>query len=297
MKILPHQYLQYICVLAICTATSNLWAAGENKPATNDEIAEEKPLWEMNLAAFARYGPAYPASEDSQINIIPLPFPIYRGRFLRVGDDTDKPVTTRIFRRDRIKLDIDFGLNFPVDSDDVDARTGMPDLDLLAEAGPELEFQFAKGPRVGNAFLALQARGAFSFDGLDPTWRGLIFSSELRYVRPVNHERTEFMARITPEWAGNEYMDFFYGVAPEYATPERPEYRATGGYLGTKLAFSVKHRLSEDFELRTGVRFGLYQGARNRGSSLYTAETNSGIYIAFLWKFWESARMADTEPN
>jgi hypothetical protein len=251
----------------------------------------------MNLAAFARYGPAYPASEDSQINIIPLPFPIYRGRFLRVGDDTDKPVTTRIFRRDRIKLDIDFGLNFPVDSDDVDARTGMPDLDLLAEAGPELEFQFAKGPRVGNAFLALQARGAFSFDGLDPTWRGLIFSSELRYVRPVNHERTEFMARITPEWAGNEYMDFFYGVAPEYATPERPEYRATGGYLGTKLAFSVKHRLSEDFELRTGVRFGLYQGARNRGSSLYTAETNSGIYIAFLWKFWESARMADTEPD
>jgi len=297
MKILPHQYLQYICVLAICSAASNLCAAGENKPAKHDEIAEEKPLWEMNLAAFGRYGPAYPASEDSQINIIPLPFPIYRGRFLRVGDDTDKPVTTRIFRRDRIKLDIDFGLNFPVDSDDVDARTGMPDLDLLAEAGPELEFQFAKGPRAGNAFLALQARGAFSFDGLDPTWRGLIFSSELRYVRPVNHERTEFMARITPEWAGNEYMDFFYGVAPEYATPERPEYRATGGYLGTKLAFSVKHRLSEDFELRTGVRFGLYQGARNRGSSLYTAETNSGIYIAFLWKFWESARMADTEPD
>ncbi|TDJ42762.1 MAG: MipA/OmpV family protein [Gammaproteobacteria bacterium] len=297
MKILPHQFLQYICVLVICTATSIVFAAGENNPAINDEIAEEKPLWEMNLAAFARYGPAYPASEDSQINIIPLPFPVYRGRFLRIGDDTDKPVTTRIFRRDRIKLDIDFGLNFPVDSDDVDARTDMPDLDLLAEAGPELELQFVKGPKLGNAYLALQARGAFSFDGLDPTWRGLIFSSELRYVRPVNHARTEFMARITPEWAGNEYMDFFYGVAPEYATPERPEYRATGGYLGTKLAFSVKHKINDDFELRTGVRFGLYQGARNRDSALYTAETNSGIYIAFLWKFWESARMADTEPD
>jgi outer membrane protein len=295
MKILPRHILQYICLLTLCTITANVFAAdGNGSEAESDAAAEEKPLWEMNLAAFARYGPAYPASEDSQINIIPLPFPIYRGRFLRVGDDTDKPVTTRIFRRDRIKLDIDFGLNFPVDSDDVDARTDMPDLDLLAEAGPELEFQFVKGPKLGNAYLALQARGAFSFDGLDPTWRGLIFSSELKYVRPVNHEKSKFMVRITPEWAGNEYMDFFYGIAPEYATAERPEYRATGGYLGTKLAFSVKHKINDDFELRTGVRFGLYQGARNRGSALYTAETNSGIYIAFLWKFWESARMADT---
>jgi outer membrane protein len=295
MEILPRHILQYIYVLILCSIASNIYAAEGNGGETESEAAaEEKPLWEMNLAAFARYGPAYPASEDSQVNIIPLPFPIYRGRFLRVGDDTDKPVTTRIFRRDRIKLDIDFGLNFPVDSDDVDARTDMPDLDLLAEAGPELEFQFVKGPKLGNAYLALQARGAVSFDGLDPTWRGLIFSSELKYVRPVNHEKSKFMVRITPEWAGNEYMDFFYGIAPEYATAERPEYRATGGYLGTKLAFSVKHKINDDFELRTGVRFGLYQGARNRGSALYTAETNSGIYIAFLWKFWESARMADT---
>jgi outer membrane protein len=290
MKRLRRNFPRYFRILVACTITaSSAFAASE----TDDDEKEQQPLWEMNLAAFARYGPAYPASEESQVNIIPLPFPIYRGRFLRIGDDTDKPVTTRIFRRDRVKLDIDFGLNFPVDSDDIDARTNMPDLDLLAEAGPELEFQFVKGPKLGNAYLALQARGAFSFDGIDPTWRGLIFSSELKYVRPVNREKSEFMVRVTPEWAGNQYMDFFYGVAPEYATAERSEYNAKGGYLGTKLAFSVKHKLSEDFELRTGVRFGLYQGARNRNSSLYTAETNTGVYIAFLWKFWESTRMAD----
>jgi outer membrane protein len=290
MKRLPRNFPSYFRIFVACTITaSSAFAASE----TDDGEKEPQPLWEMNLAAFARYGPAYPASEETQVNIVPLPFPIYRGRFLRIGDDTDKPVTTRIFRRDRVKLDIDFGLNFPVDSDDIDARTNMPDLDLLAEAGPELEFQFVKGPKLGNAYLALQARGAFSFDGIDPTWRGLIFSSELKYVRPVNREKSEFMVRVTPEWAGNQYMDFFYGVAPEYATAERSEYNAKGGYLGTKLAFSVKHKLSEDFELRTGVRFGLYQGARNRNSSLYTAETNTGVYIAFLWKFWESTRMAD----
>ena len=89
------------------------------------------------------------------------PFPIYRGRILRIGDESGKPVRTRIFRRDRIKIDLDFGLNFPVDSDDVDARTGMPDLDLLAEIGPEVEFQFNENMMGGETFLAFQARGAF----------------------------------------------------------------------------------------------------------------------------------------
>jgi len=260
----------------------------------DDNLAEEQePLWEMNLAGFARYGPSYPASEETQVNIVPLPFPIYRGKFLRVGDETDRPVTTRLFRRDRIKLDIDFGLNFPADSDEIDARTGMPDLDLLAEAGPELELQFVDGPKLGDVFLTLQTRGAFSFDGLDPTWRGLIFSSELKYARPLNNDRSEVKVRITPEWAGNEYMDFFYGVAPEFSTLDREAYNAKGGYLGTQLTFSLKHEFTDEFSLRTGLRFGFYQGARNRTSPLFTAETNTGVYVALLWKFWESARMAD----
>jgi len=304
MNILTRLNFALLCALAACTAASSAAAAADNtnnsapdqeQEQTQEQEEEREPLWEMNLAAFARYGPAYPASEESQVNIVPLPFPIYRGKILRVGADANKPVTTRIFRRDRIKLDIDFGLNFPVDSDDIDVRTSMPDLDLLAEAGPELELQFVKQPKIGNAFLALQLRGAFSFDGLDPTWRGLIFSSEVKYVAPVFRDKSEFMVRVTPEWAADEYMDFFYGVAPEYATVNRPEYNAKGGYLGTKLAFSLKHEFNDKFQLRTGVRFGFYQGARNRKSTLYTAETNSGVYIAFLWKFWESARKVDAE--
>jgi outer membrane scaffolding protein for murein synthesis (MipA/OmpV family) len=275
-------------ILTIGTVSAAVAAGADAEP-------EKKPLWEMNLAAFARYGESYPASEETQVNIVPLPFPIYRGKILRVGAETGKPVTTRIFRRDRIKLDIDFGLNFPADSDDIDARTGMPDLDLLAEAGPELELQFVKGPRIGNAFLALQLRGAFSFDGLDPTWRGLIFSSEFKYTRPFYDDRSELRVRLTPEWAGNEYMDFFYGVAPEFATAEREAYTAKGGYLGTKLNFSLKHELNDEFSIRTGVNFGFYQGARNRGSFLYTSETTNGVYFAFLWKFWESDRKVDRE--
>jgi len=277
----------------ICLLGSSGISAAEVDGDASSNGDGDKALWELNLAAFGRYGPAYPASEDNQVDVVPLPFPVYRGKILRVGDSTEKPVTTRLFRRDRIKLDLDFGLNFPVDSKDVDARTGMPDLDLLAEAGPELELQFVKAPGdVGKMFLSLQLRGALSFDGIDPSWQGTIASTELKYVRPLNSNRTEFIIRLTPEWASSDYMDFFYSVAPEFATEDRAAYDADSGYLGTKLAFSIKHKFTDSFQLRSGIRFGFYQGASNEDSPLFTQDTTTSVYIAFLWKVWESERDA-----
>jgi outer membrane protein len=279
-----------LLILCAAVANSNVAiandAAGQDDPQAN-EADPDQGIWKMNLAVFARYGPSYPASENNQFNIVPLPYPQYSGKILKIGDRDDKPISTRLFERDNIKLDIKFGLNFPVDSDEVDARTGMPDLDFLIEAGPELELKFARGPANGDLFFSPQLRAALSFDGLDSTWRGLVFGTELKYETPFTKDRS-FKIRLTPEWGSNDYMDFFYGVAPEYGIPVRTPYEARSGYLGTKLIFSLRRKLRDDFEIRAGVRFGFYQGARNSDSPLYTAETNAGIYGAVLWKFWES---------
>jgi outer membrane protein len=292
MQIIKH-FFTVAAASLVCLLYSTAGSAAEVEGDSSSNGDDSKPLWEMNVAAFGRYGPSYPASEDSQFNFVPLPFPVYRGKILRVGDSTEKPVTTRIFRRDRIKLDFDFGLNFPVDSKDVDARTGMPDLDLLVEAGPELELQFVKAPTdISEMFLSLQLRGAYSFDGLDPTWRGVVASTELKYIRPLNSERTELIVRLIPEWGSTDYMDFFYSVAPEFTTPDRAAYDADSGYLGTKLAFSIKHEFTDTFQLRSGIRFGFYQGASNEDSPLFTQDTTTAVYVAFLWKVWESERGA-----
>lgn len=258
--------------------------------APNSPAETGPPLWELGLAAYGRYGPAYPASEDSQLDILPLPYPIYRGKILRMGDDTDKPVRTHLFRRDRVKLDLNFGINFSADSDDIDARAGMPDLDMLLEMGPELEFQFAPEPFGGKMFLALQARGATSLDGLNPDWRGGVYSTELRFERPFRD--SELVVKLTPEWASEDYMDFFYGVGPAYATPERPGYEAGSGYLGTRLSLTLKRAITKKFDIVGGLRFGFYQGSANADSPLFTQETTVGAMVALVWKFWASEKRA-----
>ena len=265
--------------------------APASEVSSNFELgpSSDASLWELNLAGFGRYGESYPASEDSQLDVVPLPFPIYRGRVVRVGDETQKPLRARIARWDQVKLDIDFGLNFPVDSEDVDARTDMPDLDLLLEAGPELEFRFGEEMMGGTFFFYLQARGAVSFDGLSPSGRGFVLASGFKHLVPFSG-RTELLTRVTPEWASSRYMGFFYDVAPEFATANRPEYEADAGYLGTQLSLVLKHQFNDRLEVRSGLRAGFYQGAKNEDSPLFTDDTTSGAYIAFLWKFWESER-------
>ena len=259
--------------------------------ATEDPVTDA--LWEMNLAAFGRHGPSYPASEHTQTNFIPLPFPVYRGTFLRIGDDNESPMRGRVFRTDRIKLDIDFDLIFGSDSEDIAARAGMPDLDLLLEVGPELELQFVdQGWFAADAFLTLPLRGALSWDGLDPSFEGLVFAPELKFTRDFGSERQQLKLRISPAFASDGYMDYYYEVTPEFATPERRAFAADGGYLGTEIALSIRWPVARRLELWGGIRQGFYKGARNDDSPLFTADTTTAIYAAFMYRFWESKRRA-----
>ena len=117
------------CALAIAGASG----------ARAEDAAGGKPLWELAVAGYGVYGPAYPGSAQNQFDFLPLPFPMYRGKFLRIGEDNEKPIRGRLFRSDKIKLDLDMDLNFGSDSQDIDARRGMPDLDPALQLGPSLK--------------------------------------------------------------------------------------------------------------------------------------------------------------
>jgi len=274
------------CALAIAGASG----------ARAEDATGDKPLWEMAVAGYGVYGPAYPGSAQNQFDFLPLPFPMYRGKFLRIGEDNEKPIRGRLFRSDKIKLDLDMDLNFGSDSQDIDARRGMPDLDPLVELGPQLELKFLGTPGVGGGwFLALQARGAVSLDGLAPSWRGMAFSPELRYVRDLGRAGSRLKLRLTPTFATEPYMDYYYSVDPAYATLQRPAYQARSGYLGSTLGLGLAFPVNAKFELRTGVRLGFLQGARNADSPLFTDENTQSFYAAFLYKFWASKRRAQAE--
>ncbi len=258
---------------------------------------ETAPLLEWNFAAYGRYGAAYPGASENEFNLVPMPFPIYRGRFWRLGEDPDKPVRGRLFQGERVRLDLDFSMNFGVDSDDVEIRQGMPDLDLLTEGGPELEIQLTPEPVGGQLYLSLPIRAAFSWDGFDPGFEGFVFNPQLTWKKQFSETtRRELRVRLAPLFGSRRYMKYFYAVPQEFSTANRPAYDADAGYLGTSLGLSARRQFASNYEVVGGIQFRFLQGASNDKSPLLEDDVNVSVFFAFLWKFWESDKRVPVRP-
>src|SRR3990170_5031541 len=100
---------------------------------TGTSIAGEKPLWEFGFGFFALTSPDYRGSDESRGYLLPLPYIIYRGDFLKIDRSG---IYGRLFETDRVHLDLSADAGVPVDSSKNSARQGMPSLDMVFEVGP-----------------------------------------------------------------------------------------------------------------------------------------------------------------
>jgi len=259
-----------------------------------EEVADEAlpGLWGIRLVAFGQNFPAYPSSSDQNLTLLPLPYPVYRGKIFSFGEDLEDIANGQILSTQRFNLSVGLSANFPESSDNLSGRTGMPDLDFLIEAGPELSVALSGQPEDDRELvLALQLRAAVSIKELDANGRGFVFSPELEYlVRDFWDSKSELRFRVSPTWATSDYTDFFYGVDPEYATPDRPSFDAASGYVNTEFLVGLNRKITDRLEFRGSIRLWVNKGSANEASPLYQRDYDHGIRLALFWTAWESKR-------
>ena len=250
-----------------------------------------RPVWEAGAFAGAFYSPEYPAADQSQTNVIPSPYFIYRGETLRIGEGS----IARAVAVDKSWYELDLSLagSFNANSDDNTARMGMPDLDFIFELGPQLKVRLKQFEleRQGNAelFLNLQTRAAFSTDFSGINHRGYVFQPKLSYrQRGWISERTALSISITPTWATERLHDYFYQVDSDFVTNERQAYQAKGGYLGTDLAIGLSFNALENIRIFIGGTLSLHSGAANEASPLFKEKSTYSIGVGMVWRIWES---------
>lgn len=254
------------------------------------------PLWELAVGGYGSYNPEYLGSSLSSANLIVLPFPIYHGKFLRVGEDTGRPIWAQLFEHNRFRLNIDTEFSFGSKSMDIPLRQGMPDLDPIFEVGPELEFRLSDYPvDNGNIFLALQARPAFTLSGISPGWQGAAFSPELRFVRNFDRPGHRFKMHITPTFGTSEYAQYLYSVDQAYATADRPAYNGKSGYLGTTVGVSINYPLTDKLDIYLGARYRFLNNASNESSPLFEDNSNQLAIVAFIYRFWASKKRRSSD--
>lgn len=277
-----------LALLAFALCCMPATAAEEH--ATAAEVVR-LPLWEVGFGAGGRYGSAYPAAGEQKLKGLPFPVVIYRGDLLRIGGDN--LVAGRLFTSRRLQLDVSAGGSFDADSDEVEIRQGMPDLDYLFELGPELEIRLDDLSDPSRQLkLEISVRAAFSSDLTDVRPRGIVFAPELELEQHA-FLGTAFQVdfRISPIFANEKFLDYFYEVEPQFARAGRPAFNAKRGYLGTELGISVR-RDKGRYQFFFGGNLTAHQGARNEDSPLFQDDISFAVYAAFVRLVWASERRA-----
>lgn len=253
--------------------------------------AEEVPLWEIGIGVAAWRLPDYRGSDESRFYTLPFPYPIYRGEIFSAQGTT---LSGLLFESDRLRFDLSLSGSLPVNSEDNEAREGMPDLDFTGEIGPSLEWMIFER-RSSSLWVKLPLRGIFTAPDL--TYIGLKFAPYLDY---------DWASSILPGWRmslrlgqifGTErYHDYFYEVEPQFARAGRPEYHPDGGYGGSAVSFALRRRF-RDIRVSASVRYDRLTGAAFEESPLVKTENYLSAGVTLTWFFAKSRTLVSRPPH
>lgn len=248
-------------------------------------FAAQRPLWELGAGVFLVTLPAYPGAKTDLHYLLPYPYVVYRGRFLKT---TRSGVSGVFVNTPRLRLDVSASASPPVNSHKASVRQGMPDLQPAFQIGPQLilHLYHAWDTRV-DLHLALRAAETIRLHAI-----GWVASPYLTArIRNWRRSGWNLSLALGPNFADQRYNQYFYGVPRAYATASRPAYTARAGYAGTALYLGADRALGR---LRLGayVSYTDLNGAAFADSPLVQTRRYLSAGLRLAWVFAESRKSA-----
>jgi len=249
--------------------------------AAAPSLAGELPLWELGAGIGAFALPDYRGSDQARGYVLPVPYVVYRGKFLKADR---RGIRGELFDSDRVELNVSLAASLPVNSARNDARSGMPDLRPSLEVGPSLEFTLWRSDEGRELLeLRLPLRAAFTLES-SPRAIGWVATPNLNFDLPGRGALSgwNFGLLAGPVYGSRRQHEYFYGVAPEFATPARPAYAAAGGYAGLQFLAAASRRY-DTFWVGAFVRADTLRGAAFEASPLVKRDTYVAAGFAVAW--------------
>jgi len=251
--------------------------------------ANQEPLWAYGLGVGAVAFQDYPGSDTTRVYPVPALRLLYNGSFLK-ADQTG--VRGLLFDQTWVELNVSGGISAPVHNDA--ARFGLPPLKATLEIGPSVNFHLFRS-ESGHVRLDLNVptRAAFAV-AAPPVDIGWKFEPFLRLrVRDAFGAagwKLDFSAG--PMYADKKYDEYFYGVAPRYATAARPAYMPTGGYAGSQFGAGIGKRFPKLW-FDASVHYEALGGANFANSPLVRREYDWSVGFSCAWLMGKSSRLVD----
>lgn len=249
------------------------------------QLFAENTFWEVGAGATAAQLPLYPGS--SQKNNFAIPFPFFR--IQTEYFEIDEGVRGFFYESPDIRLNVSGDFGIPVNSQDSDARSGMPDLNTVLQVGPSLEVIFAGGRRKPSEFrLELPLRFAVATDIKNTDPLGWVLEPRLTFetLRP---RKSGFAYQISSgfRYASQELNAYYYDVPLAFATPQRAAYESEGGYSGYFLDLVGNWRY-DNIMYFTFARYQNLSGTEFEDSPLVEENNYLSVGVGIIWIFMGS---------
>jgi outer membrane scaffolding protein for murein synthesis (MipA/OmpV family) len=245
------------------------------------------PLWEAGLYSIGAWQPAYPGSDQNLTSSQLLPYAIYRGSIVRVEGGG---LGVRALQTPRFEWDVSASGSFGSSANQVRAREGMQDIGTLVQMGPAFRINLGdlRDPRRDPRLTRLEFPVRAVFDVYDDFhFKGLTFEPRFSHTA---WEGTSTSAVVSASllYGSRSLNDLFYGVAPVYATPQRPAYEARGGMISATLSGYIRHRITPSLQITFFANVETLRGSANHASPLLIRDEDGGFGVALSWAIWQS---------
>ena len=261
-------------------------------PAPQAQATQKLPLWELGLGVGGIGFRDYRGSDTTHAYPVPIGYFLYRGRYLQ----TDRSgLKTKLPIGDRLELNVSLNATTPVRSNAT--RAGMPDLRTTVEIGPALEVHVWRSASERMRLdVRLPIRAGFAVGS--PGYIGWFSNPNINLdVADAAGVHGLHLGLLTgPLFAASRYDAYYYSVAPQYATLDRPAYQATGGYAGSQVLAALSKRYPK-FWAGAYVRYDTLAGASFESSPLVKSRSYWSAGLGVAWMINHSARFVEVPES
>ena len=246
-----------------------------------------RPLWELGGGVAGVRLSDYRGSDESRTYVLPLPYVVYRGTWLRADREGARAL---LFETPRASVDVSIAGSVPVRSRDNAARRGMSDLAPTVEVGPNLNLRLLGSSDARLRLdLRLPLRAAVTVQR-SPEVIGATFSPNLNLDVQGLAGGWKLGMLGGPVYADRKYHAYYYDVSAADATATRPRYDAAGGYGGWRALAAVSRRVGP---LWVGgfLRYDSLRGAAFVDSPLVRRQRDVTAGLGVSWVFASSNQL------
>ena len=273
----------YLALFFVLIISNNLFAV---ESSTSTPSNSKHPLFEWGILLGHGMLPDYPSSNEYRYLTLPSPYISYHGDFFETGEQ--EGTRFKFISNTNFDFDLSFGGSFPTETNENQARSGMPNLDWTLEVGPRILYYFYRNSEVGSVRVGLPLRSSFSTNFTNFKHVGYLFSPTVQVdFFSVFKDSLDLYVSLTGNYLSEGEADFFYEITPEYSTPERQTYDARSGLLNSELAFGFQYEWNKKIIL-VGVQYTDSSQSANRDSFLHKSNYNWSYLIAFGWILFQS---------